>query len=388
MIRKKVLLIARDYPPLGGGISAYISQIYHYFSPDELVVIAYYWPGCEDYDKCSPWKVIRTGRFSARLSKGKPAIIPLLLVAIWYLLLNRKSVRVLHAEQVQSSVAAYICSRLFGLPMCVFAYGMEITTADRLGFKRRMYDAAEKVFTISSYSRELLLRKGIEDSKIRLFSPGVSREAFAVARKLSVFEARRRLRLSDDKTILLTVARLVVGAQYKGIDLTLRALPQVLQHHPNVMYCVLGDGNDRERLVSIVRELGLDQVVQFAGQVGDEEKGLYYAACDIFVMPNRIIRARDGENTEGFGIVFIEANLFGKPVIGGLGGATDAVEDGVSGLTINPDSIESIGAAIVYLLDNPGASRQLGSQGQQRVLKRFLTEDIARSFYRECMTSV
>jgi phosphatidyl-myo-inositol dimannoside synthase len=101
--------------------------------------------------------------------------------------------------------------------------------------------------------------------------------------------------------------------------------------------------------------------VAFAGAVGEDQLVDHYALGDVFVMPNR--RLANGD-TEGFGLVFLEANACGLPVIAGSdGGSIDAVRDGVNGLLVDGHSVEAIGAAMLALRRDAGLRGRLTEGG-------------------------
>src|SRR5204863_6870733 len=108
--------------------------------------------------------------------------------------------------------------------------------------------------------------------------------------------------------LLVTVGRL---ERRKGHDVTLAALAALRDRLPPFRYVIVGDGAERARLDAIVGESGLGDIVSFTGEIPGDELPSYFAACDIFVHPNRVV---DGYNFEGFGIVFLEAAACGKPV--------------------------------------------------------------------------
>ena len=111
-------------------------------------------------------------------------------------------------------------------------------------------------------------------------------------------------------------------------DKIIEALPAILEQVPDVVYLIVGTGREEERLRVYAQEKGVADRVIFAGHVPDEELPAYYNAADVFIMPNR----EEGTNVEGFGIVFLEANACGIPVIGGRsGGTVDAIADGLFG---------------------------------------------------------
>ncbi|MCJ7634122.1 glycosyltransferase family 4 protein, partial [Candidatus Bathyarchaeota archaeon] len=117
-----------------------------------------------------------------------------------------------------------------------------------------------------------------------------------------------------------------------------------------------------------------------AGDVAEENLPEFYAACDIFLMPSREGRSRNGGIlTEGFGMVFIEANASGKPVIGGrVGGIPDAIIDRVTGLLVSPDDRNQLCIAIIALLEDRGLVKKMVRAGRRRVVQAFRWELVAQ----------
>jgi hypothetical protein len=126
----------------------------------------------------------------------------------------------------------------------------------------------------------------------------------------------------------------------------------------------------------MVQGAGLSERVTFAGYVAAEQLPDIYNLCDIMLMPNR--QEKDGD-VEGFGIVFLEANAVGKPVIGGrTGGAAEAIANGSTGFLVNPDDPEEIAGILRQLLLDPGLRERLGAAGVRRVRSDFSWESRAR----------
>jgi len=112
---------------------------------------------------------------------------------------------------------------------------------------------------------------------------------------------------------------------------------------------------------------GINNVI-FLGEVADKEKWAWLSLCDIFIMPARNI---DGD-FEGFGIVYLEANLAGKPVIAGdSGGTKDAVQGAYSGILVDPENISRIAGAVIGLAQDAKLIIKLGEQGRERAINEF-----------------
>jgi len=158
--------------------------------------------------------------------------------------------------------------------------------------------------------------------------------------------------------IILSVARLV---SRKGIDVVIKAMPQVWQTIPDAVYLIVGEGTDRNRLNWILKEniksKDRDKII-FCGLVPDEELAGYYQTAKIFVMPTREVKG----DIEGFGMVYLEAGLFKLPVIASqVGGVKEAVKGGETGIFVDGLNSHEIASAIVKLLKDDEYRLKLSS---------------------------
>jgi phosphatidyl-myo-inositol dimannoside synthase len=180
---------------------------------------------------------------------------------------------------------------------------------------------------------------------------------------------------AENGKLLLSVGSLSKVHAYKGFDTVIRALPQVLRKIPSTRYLIVGSGDDRPRLEALAEEVNVRDRVTFAGEVSDGELAACYRACDAFVLPSRSVQRNGRWEGEGFGRVYIEAALAGKPVVGSRdGGAAEAVLHGRSGFLVEPSSAEEISAAVSLLFENPKLACQMGSRGRQWALEKFTAE--------------
>ncbi|MDP3014188.1 MAG: glycosyltransferase family 4 protein, partial [Candidatus Subteraquimicrobiales bacterium] len=178
----------------------------------------------------------------------------------------------------------------------------------------------------------------------------------------------------ENKNTILTVASLIFP--YKGHDRVIKALPQVLKKLPNTVYLIVGDGPRRKSLENLVKELRLEENIIFTGFVASENLVKYYHACDVFIMPSSEDKSKG--YVEGFGLVYLEANACGKPVIGGrCGGILDAIIDGITGLLVEPLNIDEIARALIKILEDRNYSKLLGENGRERAIREFNWEIIA-----------
>src|SRR5262249_36589168 len=168
------------------------------------------------------------------------------------------------------------------------------------------------------------------------------------------------------KMVLMTVSRLSEFDRYKGHDRVIRALPRVLQRHPDTIYLIVGDGADRLRLEALAVECGVSKNVHFTGAASPEELPDYFRLADVFVMPS---------TQEGFGIVFLEALATGIRVIGGSkDGSRDALGDGALGTLVDPENSEELESAILAALDHPARTEDRTGRFKPDLFREHLNE--------------
>jgi phosphatidylinositol alpha-1,6-mannosyltransferase len=203
---------------------------------------------------------------------------------------------------------------------------------------------------------------GVPRDKIHVVYPGVDPHRFHP--RIDGSDIRRRF-APNGEILILSVGRL---QRRKGHDLAIGAMARLARQFPTLRYVIAGDGEERERLEALVAWHGLGDHVHFAGALADEDLPRYYAACDVFLLPNRL----DGRDVEGFGIVFLEAAACARPVVAGnTGGVPEAVEHGVSGLLVSGTEVGELSAVLATLARSSALRRRLGEAGRARVLANF-----------------
>jgi phosphatidylinositol alpha-1,6-mannosyltransferase len=187
---------------------------------------------------------------------------------------------------------------------------------------------------------------------------------------------RRELGIGAGDPVLLTVGRLDCR---KGHDMVVAALPLLLKEFPALRYVIVGEGPEREKLAELAREKGVAERVLFAGFQPDERLAAYYRACDVFIMHNRALE----NDVEGFGLVFLEANACGKPVVGGRsGGAVEAVVHGVTGFLVEPNDAQGLVQTLRKLLGDSALRREMGMAGRRRAAEEFSNRGQAAKMWR------
>ena len=183
------------------------------------------------------------------------------------------------------------------------------------------------------------------------FRPGVDTQA-----------VRSRYHLNGNAPWVLTVARL---EPYKGVDMALRAVAQCRQDGVDVNYLVVGSGKKRKDYQRLAEELRIADHVRFVGNVPEAELPAVFNIANAYV---GVSRRDDGSRVEGFGVALAEASACGLPVIAGQsGGLAEAVNDGETGLVVNPDDPEAVAAALKRLLGDQLLARRLGQAGRKAI---------------------
>ena len=371
----RILVVTPDFPLWDGGIATValeVSNGLHRLGHEIVVLAPSQDPGDREYDGTLPYELVRLRNVKSRHAKT--------LYHAWVTTCLERSRRfdvVMAQSWFPSGIAACCASRLCGVPYTVTVHGNEILhprfrTPYWTGWMHRVFHAASAVLCVSSATAGKILSVlgGGEklERKIRVVRNGVDPDRFVAGAVPSV---RGRYGL-DGKKVILTLARLV---ERKGQDKMIEALPAIKREIPDVRYVICGKGSDEARLRRIAVEQCVSDEVVFAGFVPNEVRAAFYDACDIYAMPSREIPEKG--DVEGFGITYLEANAFGKPVIGGRsGGVAEAVIDGVTGLLVDPWDVNAIASACIRLLKEPDLAERLGRQGRDRVKTEFSWDTI------------
>ena len=258
---------------------------------------------------------------------------------------------------------ALLLRQLAAVPYVAIAYGIEawdIKTAAR----RHALRSARQLWAISQFTRERLAGQlGAAPQTVGLLPCCFSPESFMPQPKPP--HLLRRYGLAPDQPVILTISRLAGQERYKGYDQTLHSLVELRLRLPRVRYLLGGQGQDRQRIERLARDLGVAEHLIMAGFIPDHELEDHYNLCDVFAMPSK---------GEGFGIVFLEALACGKPVLAGnKDGSVDAVLGGQLGALVDPDDVPAITRELDLILTrrHPLAILQQPAELRRRVIEAY-----------------
>ncbi len=355
------LLITNDFPPMSGGEAAYYARICGTVA-DQVVVLAPRLPGDRRFDASQPYTVIR--RWVPISPHPAARLVQMTLFFLYSLhVLRRHRVGTVHVGHLYLGPVAVALERLFRLPYVLYLHGGEMASYMRSravrAAVRAIVQRAHLVVVNSTFTRRHFGALGIHAARVEALTMSVGVERFRPDLDLAGVRARYGL---DGQHVILTVGRLV---ERKGHDTVIRALARVQQSVGEAQYLIAGRGPYEPRLRRLTHELGCEPFVRFLGHVPDADLPTLYAACDVFAMPSRALAERDG--VEGFGIAFVEAGAAGRPVVGGRsGGIADAVIDGVTGVLVEPTSVDDVAEALISLLRDRDYAARLGANGRRR----------------------
>ncbi|MBZ5696708.1 MAG: glycosyltransferase family 4 protein [Acidobacteriia bacterium] len=246
------------------------------------------------------------------------------------------------------------------LKTVVMSHGVEVWTP-LPSFRRRALLRANLVLAPSRDTAQKLAHvQGVPSDRIRRLawplSPSFLRMA-ATPADLTLPEAFPRQGRS-----ILTVGRWAASERYKGTDELIRAIAQLRATLPDLHLVAVGGGDDLPRLRKLAADLAVADCVLFLENLSREEIAACYAGADLFALPS---------TGEGFGLVFLEAMAFAKPVVGAAcGGTTDVVEDGINGLLVPPGDAGALARALYGLLSDESLRRELGARGAEIVRQK------------------
>ena len=387
------LLVTNDFPPKVGGIQSYLWELWRRLPPGEVTVLTTPYPGAEEFDRGQPFRVVRDPN---RVLLPTPALAGRIDA-----LAREVGAGVIFLDPALPLGA--LGPRLRAAPYVAVLHGAEVTVPGRLpGFRallRRVLDGAAGILAAGTYPAREAARAAGRPLPGLVIPPGVDVDRFRPSDDATRSVTRKRFGLPEAAPLVLGVSRLVPR---KGFDVLIDAVARLdrLEFPASaapagatggagdastavdapppqpVALAVAGAGRDRDRLVRRAERAGLGGRFHLLGRVPDEDLAAVYGAADVFAMCCR--ERWGGLEAEGFGIVFLEAAACGLPAVAGRsGGAWEAVEDGVTGLVVDPLDAGAVADALRRLLGDTGLRHRMGAAGRARAGTSFAYDTLA-----------
>lgn len=360
-----ILVITWNFPPRRGGIESLVSNLCAGLKQRHSVAVitahAQFPRPIEEYVFRAPW----------------PGLIPFALYALWRgatLLFRNPELRVIWGGSVLATPLVLMLARLFRRKAIVQAHGSDVVYSHKLyqALCVRWVKFCDRVVANSAHTRSLTIKKGARSELVSVIPPGVHPERFDGS--ISCDAIKREFGLIGRPTLLF-VGRL---AKRKGVkEFIEKSFVEIVTQIPNVCFVVVGDNpseslTERDdmvaRIKSAVEAMGLLNHVQLLGRLDDDEVIKLYQAADVIVLP----ALATADDVEGFGVVLLEAAAAGKPVVATrVGGISEAIEDGKSGILVEPGDYGQLTNAILSLLKDDRLKTGMGHRAAFRAQTQF-----------------
>jgi phosphatidylinositol alpha-1,6-mannosyltransferase len=367
---KPVLLLSEIFPPRTGGSGRWFWEMYRRFPREDVVIAAGQSSAADAFDRTHDLRVHRLpltmSAWGVKSFKG--------LWGYWRAarvlskLVRREGVGMIHCGRcLPEGVMALVLKWRYKLPYLCYVHGEDVTTAtysrEHAWLVRRVLANAETLIANSHNTAGLLTGLwNIPAAKVHVLHPGVDTRYFQPAEHNL---CQREALGWGNRPVLLTVGRL---QRRKGHDVLIRALRLIRRAVPNVLYSVVGDGEERARLEALVQEVGVAEHVQFQGETSDAQLLHCYQQCDVFVLPNR----QEGKDIEGFGMVLLEAQSCGKPVVAGAsGGTAETMRVPETGRVVDCKEPERLADLLSGMLIDRSLRQRMGHAGRAWTVSRF-----------------
>lgn len=397
----KICMVTSSYPKYEGDVTApFVESIAASVAEagNDVHVLAPYHPQVRRaskekgvhlyFFKYSPFRNLNIWGYAASLEadvRVKGAIYPLtplvFLSSLWALLRLTGKIKfdIIHGHWViPNGPISVIVARIRRVPLVISMHGSDVFIAEQSkivsGVARWCFRAASAITAPSDDLRQRAIRLGAPPSRCHLVPYGVDPGTFTHIENAGPL-LRNELNIPSDAPIVFAVGRMVYK---KGFEYLIRAVPAILREHSNVKVVLAGGGDLEERLVSLVKQLGVENSVIMPGWITRDKMPLFFSGCDLFVLPSVVDQQG---NVDGLPNTLLEAMASARPVVAtGVAGIPLAVKDGVNGLLVPEKQPGELSAAINLLLHAPELRLQYGQAGRKRVEQELNWETTARTF--------
>ena len=348
---KKTLLLTENFPPKEGGSGRWFWELYSRLPNDKVLIVANDIPEGREFDKTHELDIVRIELESTEWGLASTKGLGFYWETIRKVLklIKEHGIEEVHCGRViPEGVIARALKLLAGARYNCFVHGEDVETAatsrEHSLLVKNVCKNASMLICNSENTANIVRKLGFDSgSKCEVLHPGVDTSRFEVAAPDTSF--RQKMGWSG-KRVLLTVGRL---QRRKGQDFLIKSMPTLLNEFPDLFYAVVGRGECYDELISLVDQHELHDKVCVYPDMDDEALIKCYQQCDIFILPNRTI----DNDIEGFGMVLVEAQVCGKPVIAGdSGGTRETMNIGKTGHIIDCSSTENLLKELSPILRN------------------------------------
>ena len=312
-------------------------------------------------------------------------LLPLFLTAqllSLLLLVHAKKPDVVHAHWlIPQGFLAVLMKWTFGVPVIVTAHGADVFSLRGRIFiwlKKIIVNNADRIVTVSNSLAKTLFEDTRSSIHPAVIPMGVDASMFSPDYKSKAI----RQKYGINGPFLLFVGRLT---EKKGVEYLIKAMTLVKVEIPEAKLLIVGHGELEQQLRNQVGNLGLQEVVLFAGGLANRDLPEFYASADIFIGPS--IQTADGDS-EGFGLTFVEAAMCECLLIGTrTGGIEDIIQDGATGFLIKSRDATLLAEVILYAVRNINDLEIIKQNGKNRAIRKYDWKEVSDQ-YRSLITNL
>lgn len=339
-MKKKALLISSEFPPGPGGIGqhayslakALVSENFEIvvISPADFVSVE----ETKDFDFKQNFKIIRYPRIGIKTYVTR--------FAITYRFLKSNEIDTIILTGKFSLWQGWLLKKIgLRIPQMAVLHGSEVNLPNAIlrKFTHRTISTADQIVAVSKFTKSLLPPWILNKRKVEIIPNGIE-----LSKGTKNFNA---VKLKGYPK-LITVGHV---SPRKGQHRVIHALPVLIKKFPNLKYHIIGRSVNQRAIENLAFKLGVAENIQFHGRIKDHNdlQG-YYNDADVFML---LSENQSNGDVEGFGIVALEANLNGLPVVGAKHcGVEDAVSEGSSGYLVDGNNVEEISQAVINAIEN------------------------------------
>lgn len=364
----KALLLSEIFPPQNGGSGRWFQEIYSRFPREHVVVAAGEHPSQDEFDATHNMNLHRLALTMPQWGLKSVSALR----DYWRLfrtvrrIVRNEGVTQLHCGRcLPEGWLAVLMKKFCGVPYVCYVHGEDVesaaTSRELSWMVNRVLTNADYLIANSQNTARLLTENwNLPESHVKVLHPGCDASRFVPAERSD--SVREELSWKD-RSVVLTVGRL---QERKGHDVMIEALATIREAIPNVLFAVVGGGEERDRLEQLVAHDGVADHVQFLGEVSDQTMIRCYQQCDLFALPNRQV----GRDIEGFGMVLVEAQACGRPVLAGASGGTrETMDIGKTGVVVPCEKADGLATEVTRLLLDREGLEEMGKDARPWVVE-------------------
>jgi len=367
-----ILIITWNFPPRQGGMENLIAGLADGLRKNHCLFVVTSFASVADGNEAV---------FRPRCS----GLLPFFFYSLYrgsVLLARHPEIRVILGGSTLVLPVVVLLAKIFRRRSVVNVHGLDLVYPSLLYhvFWLRWLRHCDRVVANSSHTASLAERINLRKDAVQIIPPGIYWDSFA----LPVGREEKKAMGLDGRKVLLFVGRL---ARRKGVgEFLQRSFARIVREVPEAYFLIVGENPSHslahhEDIASeirrVVRGMTLESHVRMLGRLTDLELAKVYQISDLMVLPALATKG----DVEGFGIVILEAAAAGRPTVATrVGGIPDAIEDGRSGILVDPEESDRMSEAVVRLLRDDQARLALGQYAQNRVREQFGWDSIIRRY--------